>query len=357
MKDAGTAGEGHKMGSGKGNVTIKDISLKCGVSVATVSKALNHYGDIAPETAELIRKTAREMHYIPNTAARQLKTNTSHNIGVLFVDEMNSGLTHEYFSGILDAARAEAEGLGYDITFIGKNMGGRPMTYLEHCQYRKVDGVLIANVDFSDPGVVELVKSGVPVITIDYAFDSTSCVMSDNMEGSYALTSLLIKKGHRKIAFIHGERTSVTNKRLVGFNRALRDHGIEPDDRYIVQGRFHDPKKSREATRYLMELPDPPTVIMYPDDFSYIGGMTELEKMGLSVPQDVSTAGYDGIPISQFLRPKLTTYHQDAEQIGKVSVRKLVETIENKKTCIPEEISVSGYVLEGTSVASLQAAP
>ena len=345
------------MGSGKRNVTIKDISLQCGVSVATVSKALNNYGDIAPETAELVRKTAREMHYIPNTAARQLKTNASHNIGVLFIDEMNSGLTHEYFSAILDAARAEAESLGYDITFIGKNMGGTQMTYLEHCQYRKVDGVLIANVDFSDAGVIELVKSGVPVITIDYAFDSTSCVMSDNMEGCYALTSHLIEKGHRKIAFIHGERTSVTNKRLVGFNQALMDHGIVPDDRYIVQGRFHDPRKSREATRYLMELPDPPTVIMYPDDFSYIGGMTELEKMGLSVPQDVSTAGYDGIPISQYLRPKLTTYHQDAEQIGRVSARKLVETIENKKTCIPEEISVSGYVLEGTSVASISAAP
>ena len=143
------------MGSGKRNVTIKDISLQCGVSVATVSKALNNYGDIAPETAELVRKTAREMHYIPNTAARQLKTNASHNIGVLFIDEMNSGLTHEYFSAILDAARAEAESLGYDITFIGKNMGGTQMTYLEHCQYRKVDGVLIANVDFSDAGVIE----------------------------------------------------------------------------------------------------------------------------------------------------------------------------------------------------------
>ena len=102
-----------------------------------------------------------------------------------------------------------------------------------------------------------------------------------------------------------------------------------------------------------MELPDPPTVILYPDDFSYIGGMTELEKMGLSVPEDVSTAGYDGVPISQLLRPRLTTYHQDAEQIGRVSARKLVETIENKKTCIPEEISVSGYVLEGTSVAAV----
>ena len=93
------------------------------------------------------------------------------------------------------------------------------MTYLEHCQYRKVDGVLIANVDFSDPGIIELVTSELPVITIDYAFDSTSCVMSDNMEGAYALTSYLIGRGHRRIAFIHGERTSVTNKRLVGFNR------------------------------------------------------------------------------------------------------------------------------------------
>lgn len=341
------------MGNGKGSITIKDIATKCGVSASTVSKALNNYGDISPETAELIRKTAREMHYVPNTAARQLKTNTSHNIGVLFVDGMNSGLTHEYFSGILDAARDEAERLGYDITFIGKNIGGMPMTYLEHCQYRKVDGVLIANVNFSDAGVIELVKSEIPVITVDYAFDSTSCVMSDNMEGCYALTSFLIGKGHRKIAFIYGERTSVTNKRLVGFNRAMRDHGIEPDERYLVQGRFHDPQKSREATRYLMELPDPPTVILYPDDFSYIGGITELEIMGLSVPEDVSTAGYDGVPISQFLRPRLTTYHQDAEQIGRVSARKLVETIENKKTCIPEEISVSGYVLEGTSVAAV----
>ena len=95
--DKADAREKSIMEKRKGTVTIKDISRKCGVSVSTVSKALNHYGDIAPETAELIRQTAREMHYVPNTAARQLKTNTSHNIGVLFVDEMNSGLAHEYF--------------------------------------------------------------------------------------------------------------------------------------------------------------------------------------------------------------------------------------------------------------------
>lgn len=339
--------------SSNGPVTIRDISKKCGVSVSTVSKALNHYGDVGQETAEMIRRVAEEMHYIPNTAARQLKTNVSHNLGVLFVDEMGSGLTHEYFAAILNAAREEAEKLGYDITFIGQNLGGRPMSYLEHCRYRKCDGVLIANVDFENPAVIDLVKSEVPVVTIDFAFDSVSCVTSDNLSGGYGLAEYLIKKGHKKIAFIYGERTSVTNKRLVGFNRALQDHGISIPPEYLVQGRYHDPKSSRAATRYLMGLDEPPTAILYPDDYSYLGGMIELERMKISVPEDVSVVGYDGIPMAEILRPRLTTWRQDAEQIGRLSAGKLIETIEHRQTCMSEDIPVSGWLVEGTSVADV----
>ena len=341
------------MKSPAGTVTIRDISRKCGVSVSTVSKALNHYGDVGTETAEMIRRVAREMHYVPNTAAQLLKTNHSHTIGVLFIDEMGSGLAHDYFAAILNAVRDEAEKNGYDITFIGRNLGGDPMSYLEHCRYRKCDGVVIANVDFESKAVTELVRSEVPVVTIDYAYDSISCVMSDNMNGGYALASYLADQGHRKIAFIHGEPTSVTHKRLVGFNRAMKDHGIELPAEYLVQGRYHDPEKSREATRFLMELPDPPTAILYPDDYSYLGGMNELEKMGLSVPQDISVAAYDGIPMSQILHPKLTTYRQNAEEIGRLSVRKLIETIEQNRTCAAEELSVSGELLEGASVSHI----
>lgn len=336
-----------------GTVTIRDISRKCGVSVSTVSKALNYYEDVGSETAKRIREAAKEMHYIPNTAARQLKTNTSHSIGVLFVDEMGSGLTHEYFAAILDAVRDEAEKLGYDITFIGRNLGGSPMSYLEHCRYRKCDGLVIANVDFESNAVVELVKSEVPIITIDYAYDNISCVMSDNIQGTYALTSYVADLGHRKIAFIHGEKTSVTYKRLVGFNRALKDHNIEMPQEYLVQGRYHDPETSRKATRYLMELEDPPTAILFPDDFSYLGGMRELEERGLSIPEDISVAAYDGIQLGQVLRPKLTTYRQNTEEIGRSSVRKLIETIEHPHTCMPEEISVTGGLLEGTSISRI----
>jgi DNA-binding LacI/PurR family transcriptional regulator len=331
-------------------VTIKDISRRCGVSPATVSKALNGYTDISRETAELVRKVAREMHYLPNAAARQLKTNISHNIGVLFVDDTMCGLTHEYFAVILNSTRDEAERLGYDMTFISQNVGGKKLSFTEHCQYRKCDGVLIASVDFENEQVQELIKSEVPVVTIDYAFDNVSCVMSDNVEGAYELARHLTEYGHRKIAFIYGEATSVTKKRLLGFYRAMEELGIEVNDDYIVAGKFHDPTFSREATRRLMQLPNPPTAIMYPDDYSYLGGMVELERMHLSVPEDISVAGYDGINLSQVLRPKLTTWYQDAETIGRMSARKLIEKIENRKTCIAEEIKVSGKLLEGCSV-------
>ena len=102
--------------------SLKDLAKECGVSVATVSKALNDQPDIAPATRERIRAAARRMGYLPNAAARALKTNRTYNLGVLFVDEKQSGLTHEYFSAVLDSFKVEAEKRGYDITFINHNI-------------------------------------------------------------------------------------------------------------------------------------------------------------------------------------------------------------------------------------------
>ena len=147
--------------------SLKDLARECGVSVATVSKALNGQSDISAATRDRVREAARRMGYVPNMAARAMKTNRTYNLGVLFVDERQSGLAHEYFSAVLDSFKVQVEKLGYDITFVNRNLGGRTMTYLEHCHYRGVDGAVIACVDFNDPQVVELVNSDVPVVTID----------------------------------------------------------------------------------------------------------------------------------------------------------------------------------------------
>ena len=293
------------------------------------------------------------MGYFPNATARALKTNRSNNLGVLFVDQTQSGLTHEYFSNVLNSFKVEAERLGFDITFISCNIGEFGMNYYEHCKYRQCDGVVIASVDFNDPAVIELVKSEIPTVTIDHVFDDRTAILSDNVQSMHDLVCHLHENGHRKIALIHGEETAVTKKRMASFYKTCEELGIEVPDSYVKAAQFHDPKASGLATRELLELSDRPSCIMYPDDFSFIGGMNEIEKQGLSIPEDISVTGYDGIYLSQVLRPKLTTWRQDTEALGKEAANKLVEAIVSPKTFIPQQVIVPGQLLAGGSVKKI----
>ncbi len=334
-------------------VTLKQIAAHCGVSVASVSKALNHAPDISVETAEKIRRTARELGYYPNSAARALKTNRTYNIGVLFDDDSHVGLTHEYFSHVLNAVKNGAERRGYDVTFISKNLDPHRMSYLEHCKYRNVDGVVIANVDFTDPAVLELVNSDIPVVTIDYMFDSRSAVISDNVKSMQDLVKYVHSMGHRKIAFISGEGTAVTRSRVATFLRTCRELGLSIPDEYLISGIYHNPKCSGQATRELLALKVPPTCILYPDDISILGGMTEIEKKGLRVPEDISIVGFDGIPLSRVLRPKLTTLCQDSETLGARAAQLLIEAIEEPKLYVPQLVMVPGEVQTGGTVKNI----
>jgi Transcriptional regulators len=334
-------------------VTITDIAKACGVSRATVSKALNGAPDIKAETVERIRECARELGYHPNAAARALKMGRSYNLGVLFSDSTGGGLSHEYFSRILESIKAEAERLGYDITFISHNLGTMSMDYLEHTRYRSCDGVVIASADFHDPAIVRLAASEIPTVSLDYIFDSRTAILSDNIEGTEKLVRYVYGKGHRRIAFIHGELTSVTQKRLASFKKTCSALGLAIPPEYIRESIYHDPRSSALQTRALLELPNRPTCIFYPDDLSFLGGMSELERHGISVPKDMSVVGYDGIPLSQVLRPKLTTYRQGATEMGTEAARLLIEQIEHPDTWLPQSIMVEGELLPGSTVRNI----
>ncbi len=335
-------------------VTIRMIAKHCNCSTATVSKALNGAPDISAETAERIRKAAEEMGYMPNSAARALKTSRSHSFGVLFEDATNSGLTHEFFSRILNSFKRRSEELGYDICFISDRLGGRDISYTEHTRYRRCDGVLIVSGEFADPGIHELMGSGIPTVTVDYIFDNCGSVQSDNLLGMKDLVTYIYNMGHRKIAFIHGEETAVSKIRIAGFYRTCRELGLNIPEEYVVSGFYHDPTTSGLLTKQLLELKDPPTCILYPDDISYIGGMNQIEKMGLSIPEDISTAGYDGLNISRILRPKLTTLHQDADLMGIRAAEELARAVEEGKFYIPDRIVVPGELLPGDTVKDLR---
>ena len=332
-------------------VSMKDIARRCGVSVATVSKALNGQPDIGEETRKRVCDVAKELGYLTNSAARALKTNRTYNLGVLFLDERRSGLGHEYFSSMLESFKKEAEAHGYDITFINHNAGGRPTSYLQHCRYRGVDGVVIACIDFTGDKVRELVDSTIPLVTIDHIFEGRACVLSDNANGVEALVRHVYEKGHRKIAYLHGEGTNVTKNRLAGFYRACEELGIDVPEGYVRECVYHDPDRCARETRALLELPERPSCILFPDDFSYIGGMNALKEAGLRIPEDISAVGYDGLHLARVMN--LTTYSQNVQDIGRIAAQKLIQLIEHPKTAAPDCTPVPGELLEGTSVQDL----
>lgn len=333
-------------------VSLKDIAAECGVSVATVSKALNDLNDVGPDTKERVRETARKLGYLPNSSARTLKTNRSYNIGVLFVDEAQSGLTHDYFAHVLDSFKKVVEAQGYDITFINSTHNHN-MTYLEHSRYRGVDGVVIACVDFFDPQVMDLIRSQIPVVTIDHVFDYRIAVLSDNIQGMHDLVEYVCSKGHKKIAYIAGDDTSVTKNRVGSFYRSLEKRDINIPDEYLLYSSYRNPELAYDRTKKLLKLADRPTCIMYCDDYSALGGINAIREEGLDIPGDISVVGYDGSYIAQILEPKLTTLKQDTERIGRVAAEKLIHLIENPKTTLIQRMVIDGTLLEGGSVKDI----
>ena len=334
-------------------VSMKDISSRCQVSVATVSKALNNRGDISDATRERICQVAKELGYLPNSSARALKTKRTYNIGVLFVDKANCGLTHSYFSHVLDSFRRGAEEKGYDITFISQHAGGNQLSYYEHSRYRGVDGVVIACVDFEDEAIQELVNGDIPVVTIDFAFDNRTSVLSDNVLGMQRILDYIVSLGHREIAFIHGAGSLVTRNRLDSFYSTLKKLGVEAKPELIREGVYHDPASSARITEELLTLSNRPTCIIYPDDFSCVGGLNTIESKGLSVPEDISVVGYDGQRIAQVIEPRLTTYKQNTEELGRMAARKLIEVIEQPGRTLIERLVVQGELVHGQSVKRL----
>lgn len=335
-------------------VSMKDIALRCGVSVATVSKALNGHQDIGEATRERITQSAKEMGYTANSAARALKTNRTYNLGILFVDLQNSGLTHEYFAAALNSFRIEAERCGYDITFINSNVGHQNRSYLQHALYRGVDGVAIICVEFHDPLLQELVYSNLPVVTLDHAFHNRAAVLSDNMNGMEALVRFAYGRGHRHLAYIHGDDTAVTENRLTGFFRACESLGLTIPNEYLGVCHYHEPVSCYEATKKLLALPNRPSCIFFPDDYAAIGGMNAIREAGLRIPDDISIVGYDGMDLAKTMDPHLTTWEQNTAELGRLAASQLIARIEHPRTTPPEHITVSGRLLEGGSVARLE---
>lgn len=335
-------------------VSIKDIAQACGVSTATVSKALNNREDVNPQTRERVQETARQLGYLPNAMARALKTNKTYNIGVLMVDKADSGLTHHYFASILDSFKVAMERSGYDLTFISNQIGNQTCSYLEHCRYRNVDGVLAACVDFKTQEVQDLYDSNLPVVSVDYDNGGNYAVVSDNRAGVREAVEFALRRGHTTLALIYGEDSQVTQVRKNAFAEALKDHRCEVHEELILEGKYLHPEVAYGLTQTLLHEQHRPTCILYPDDICAVAGLAAIRDAGLVPGEDVSAIGYDGHPVLRMLGPHLTTIQQDTETIGIKAAELMLHLLHKDPIPAEERLSyVSGRLLEGDTVAQL----
>ena len=331
-------------------VRLKDIADACGVSVATVSRALNGIPTISREQTKLITRTAKEMGYYPNSAARTLKTSRSYNIGILYEDRLD----HEYFSSLLNSLRREAELRGYDLTLISQeNAEASDDNYYEHARRRNLDGVIVIQADFDSAGVMRLATSSIPSVIIDHMYNGCDCVGSDNRASVEQLVKYAFSLGHRRIAFIAGQLGAVGRERLAGYYKVCAELGIRVPESHVHEGGFHSPAECVRILRELLADDDRPTCVLCPDDFSCLGAIGELTDDGIRIPGDISLIGYDGITVGQMARPRLTTYRQNIDGIAREAVSLLLEAVEHPDEHQPRQIIVEGKLIPGETTAEL----
>ncbi len=336
-------------------VTIKDIAKASGVSASTVSRALADIDLIPVYTRDKIKKIADELGYIPNRAAKNLKTKKSWNIGIISFVEEKLGFSHYLFANILDSFIKGVEAKNYDITLLSRQLLSDDGNLIGHCKGRNLDGVLILCADTDVKQIQNLLKSDIPVVAIDN-FDekivsTTHCITSDNRAKMFELTEYILSMGHKNITYICGQDIFVTRERIKGFKAALKMSGIEFTSKMLVESRYYNYEDPQKKINQVLDRSNPPTCILLPDDYAAIKAYETLKLRGLEVGKDISIAGFDGLEVAQIMMPKLTTVYQDTERMGKCAAETILQSINHIETSFLEIIPAT--LIKGQSVCKI----
>ncbi|PTM59186.1 LacI family DNA-binding transcriptional regulator [Desmospora activa] len=314
-------------------VTIKDIAKAAGVSVTTVSRALNGYRDIHPNTRKRVLKIAQELNYRPSGIARSLVMKRSQTIGLIVSEMTHSRMGHHFLFDVICGVNDQATTLGYDLILATTSPHEQQVVpYMELCHRRQLDGVILLGVRTHDPYLQEVLQSSIPCVLIDVPVSGERCshVTLDNREGAHQAVAHLIRDGHRHIGFINGHREAfVSEERLQGYRLALKEAGLTGEER-VFYGDFDEASGSEGARRLLAEHPDL-TALFCASDLMAIGAMRELKAMGKKVPQDISVIGFDDIDLAHYVTPALSTVHQPRYQFGTQAVDVIVNLLKGEK--------------------------
>jgi len=328
------------------NVTIKDIAKAAGVSHPTVSRALNNHPAIAEATRERIIALAEQMGYVPNAAARGLKTNRTRALGVILRQ-----IDDPFWSEVLDGVDSVLHPEGYSL-FIAftHNQKQREKEVVQAMVQRGVDGVLLMSPDFREEQFHTFNSYDLPMVMVNNegAGECQYIIFNDDVYGAGLITKHLIDLGHKRLAYLGKRQAVSSNNRLAGFRAAMQTAGLPVGERYIYHVPAGDPDGGKEGAAYLLSLDPIPSAIVCYNDFLAVGVYNYLQAKGLRIPQDVSVTGFDNISFSAYLSPPLTTLHQYKFELGEGAARMMLEVLSNRQQDEREHSPSKKVSLKGT---------
>jgi len=310
-------------------ITLKMVAESAGVSVNTASRAINNKQDINLETKKRVLKIAQDLGYVRNDTAVALRTKKTGTIGVVIADNRNP-----FYAEVLNGMEVAARKKNYHIILANTQRDYRKEEEAINLLLNKrVDGLLIAPVQDRDDDIKKLIEANIPFVIVGRDFNDIDldAVYNDEVKGGFLATEYLIKKGHKKIAFINGVlHKSPAKGRLKGYKKALKECEIPFNDALISVGDI-DVKDGYERTKQMLKKNLNFTAIFAYNDMMAFGAMQAIKEKGLRIPENIGLVGYDDILFSSLISPALTTIKLKKQELGVESVKLLLSRINGNR--------------------------
>lgn len=323
-------------------VTIKDIAREAGVSISTVSNALNGVDVLKPETRDQILAVADRLHYIPNLNGRNLKSKATKVIG-LFV----ASLTGPYFATLADSISQACKANGYELNIF---VTSDTRSALSNILGRRVDGCVILTEAVDENGAEQIREHGVPTVFLDREIQAKtiSSVLFDSYRDGEAAAEFLLSRKSERICFLKGISNNFdSTERWRGFHDCLVRAGKELSPEYILEGGFAR-EASYDSMKAFLEKGLPlPDAVFAANDLSAFGAMDALAEAGHRVPEDVIVLGVDDIEQCNWYTPTLTTVKTGYETEGALAVRELMKIINGEAD--GQNLKLRGHLMERES--------
>jgi Transcriptional regulators len=314
--------------------TIKDISRIAGVGVSTVSRVINKHPDVKEETRQKVLSVIEKFNYVPNNSARNLKRNTSNNIGVLV-----KGIHNPFFSEMIKSIEEKIAEEGYSMILHYNEINPNDFEVaVELIKEKKLKGLICLGGHFDNFDKEQIVNLKIPIVltstNIIENLDKSifSSVIIENEKAAFNAVEYICKLGHKAVGIISTgeEDRSVGKYRFEGYKKALLQNGIEYNKELVEVGNYSF-ESGFDNMNSLLDKNLGITAVFVTTDVMAIGASKAILSRGLRIPEDISVVGFDGIDYTQYFHPSLTTVKQPVEQMGEKSVDILFNLIKNKQ--------------------------